>query len=283
MNISERQRVVAAAVRDACRFDVIAFKPGNVSIASDGHSMAAADFLGAAAVATPWLVRLDIELGEAVLGAVRASVASAKCNTNLGIILLCAPLARAALLRESDESLEASLSKLLERTTVADTQAVYAAIRVAAPAGLGTSDAYDVAEDPEVTLREAMRFAAVRDRIAFQYANQFKDIFHCTLPLLRSYRDRWHSMAWSCVGVYLTSLAEFGDSHVERKYGRDIALDVKKDARALECAFKACENPATFAAELEKFDRKLKREGVNPGTSADITVASVLTALLQHA
>ena len=75
-------------------------------------------------------------------------------------------------------------------------------------------------------------------------------------------------------------LAEFPDSHVMRKHGAERAHEVSVAARSLESDFKACENPATFAARLGSLDRELKTGGVNPGTSADLTVASVLALLL---
>jgi triphosphoribosyl-dephospho-CoA synthase len=280
---AERTARIDDALRRACRFDVIAFKPGNVSIESPGHDMHAVQFLRAAAVATPCLMNRDRSLGEIIFDAVRASVRVTQCNTNLGIILLAAPLVRAALLRNDNESLHDRVRSVLRNADVADAGAVYAAIRYAAPGGLGRSAEADVADEPELRLQEVMRIAAVRDRIAFQYAHDFSDLFDFTVPLLRHYRDRWHSIAWASVGVYLALLSRYNDTHIARKFGSDTAAAVRSSARALESDFKACENPATLAAQLQDFDCGLKRGGVNPGASADLTVASVLTLLLQHA
>ena len=47
-------------------------------------------------------------------------------------------------------------------------------------------------------------------------------------------------------------------------------------------ALKACENPRTLMAELKAFDHELKTRGVNPGTTADLTVATVAVLLLQQ-
>jgi len=262
---------------------VLAFKPGNVSIGFAGHGMQAQDFLDAATVAAPALARIDRSLGEVIHDAVRASLDVTGCNTNLGIILLAAPLAQAALLGRGGESLQERLNVVLDETTVADAAGVFAAIRAATPAGLGTSDEQDVANEPSASLRDVMRVAAVRDRIAYQYVHAYRDIFELGLPLLRSYRDRWHSIAWASVGVFLALLSRFNDTHIERKYGSDAAAAVRRHAQVLESDFKACENPATFVTRLENFDRGLKRGGVNPGTSADLTVACVLALLLEYA
>lgn len=283
MEPGERAGIVCDALRCACRLDVIAFKPGNVSFEAPGHDMQATDFLAAAAQTAPALADAGTPIGTAVFNAVSASVRATGCNTNLGIVLLGAPLAHAALRRRAGESLRTSLARVLHELTVDDAVQVFAAIRVAQPAGLGHSAEHDVSKAPEVTLLEAMQFASVRDRIAFQYAHGFVDVFELGLPVLRAYRQRWQSLAWAAVGVYLALLGRIPDTHIMRKFGADRAHAVSTAARALESGFKACENPATFAPELKKFDRELKQNGVNPGTSADLTVACLIALLLEHA
>jgi len=280
---NERVAIVCEAVRCACRLDVIAFKPGNVSVDSPGHDMRATDFLVAAGHTAPALADDGTTLGRAVLNAVTASVRATGCNTNLGIVLLGAPLAHAALRQRDGESLRTSLGRVLSGLTIDDAAQVFAAIRIAQPAGLGHSAEHDVDEVPTVTLLEAMQFASVRDRIAYEYTHGFVDVFEVGLPLLRAYRQRWQSLAWAAVGVYLALLGRIPDTHILRKFGADRAHSVSAAARALESGFKACENPATFAPELKKFDRELKRNGVNPGTSADLTVACLIALLLEHA
>lgn len=280
---NERAGIVCDALRCACRLDVIAFKPGNVSFDVPGHDMQATDFLAAAAHTAPALADAGATIGTAIFNAVSASVRATGCNTNLGIVLLAAPLAHAALRRRDNESLRASLARVLSGLTVDDAVQVFAAIRVAQPAGLGHSAEHDVRATPNVSLFEAMQFASVRDRIAYQYAHGFIDVFESGLPLLRAYRQRWQSLAWAAVGVYLALLGRIPDTHIMRKFGADRAHAVSAAARTLESGIKACENPVTFAPELKKFDRELKQNGVNPGTSADLTVACLIALLLEHA
>jgi len=245
--------------------------------------MTADNFLAAAAAAAPVLVQPQMSIGDCIFDATTASFDVAGCNTNLGIILLAAPLARAALERRAGETLQDRLCGVIDGLTLHDSSRVFAAIRYASPGGLGSAEQQDVAAEPTLALNEVMRIAAVRDRIAYQYANKFEDIFSLGVPLLREYRARWHSIAWSTVGLYLDLLARYPDTHVVRKHGLDKAEEVRLAARTLERDFKACENPAPLAGELKAFDRELKSKGVNPGTSADLTVASVLALLLQHA
>lgn len=268
--------------RLACRFDVLALKPGNVSVELAGHNMIAQQFLDAARVSSEPLVG-EKSLGQSILKATKASVNAAGCNTNLGIVLLSAPLVIAArdILRANGElPLRDRLTHLIDTSTVEDTVDVYEAITIAEPGGLGSSDAHDVAEIPAITLTEAMDFATERDRIAYQYANSFVDIFTLGVPIFHHFMYRWSSIKWATVAVYLSFLGSLNDTHIVRKYGVSVAENVRLEALPLERAFKACENPVEFSSRLMGFDEELKRGGVNPGTSADLTVASLLAFLL---
>ena len=282
LNSSKRAVLVSDAIRCACRLDVLADKPGNVSLGSPGHGMTASDFLRSGAVCAPLLAQVRRGVGSGVLDAMRASIAITNCNTNLGIVLLAAPLARAAMLPDAKVGLRHRLAFVLENLTLEDSTHVFAAIRLADPGGLGRAPEQDVAVEPTLALKDVMQLAAGRDRIAYQYVNNFEDVFEIGLPALRAYRERSGSLVCAVTGVYLKMLARHLDSHIVRKHGADKAREVRAAAQALESDFKACENPATLADELNAFDRKLKKEGVNPGTSADLTVATVLALLLQH-
>lgn len=274
---------IEAALRDAYRFDVIAFKPGNVSLDAPGHGMTAADFLASGRVAAAALASPEGALGARILAAIAATRAVAGCNTNLGLVLLTAQLALAALRPAPERDLRTRLGAVLACTTIADADAVYRAIRIAAPAGLGASTAQDVRDDPSVTLRHAMTIAAPRDRVARQYATVFEDVFERGLPLLRAARERWHSLAWAAAACHLDFLAALPDSHVARKHGTARAAALRCRARAVASALKACENPGALLPSLHAFDSELKRSGVNPGTSADLTVASLAALFLEAA
>jgi triphosphoribosyl-dephospho-CoA synthase len=45
---------------------------------------------------------------------------------------------------------------------------------------------------------------------------------------------------------------------------------------------KKTKKPEEIIPKLIKFDKKLKKNGINPGTSADLTVASLFVTLLQE-
>ena len=79
----------------ACEIELQAFKPGNVSVFSEGHDMTVADFSISAKVSADPISNPDYSLGEKIYFAVKATREAVGCNTNLGIILLCAPLIEA--------------------------------------------------------------------------------------------------------------------------------------------------------------------------------------------
>ena len=93
MKVSPEQ--LGELYRQACEVDVQAFKPGNVSVYADGHDMTVADFRTSAKVSAEPLCNPDYSLGEKIYYAVKATREAVGCNTNLGIILLCAPLIQA--------------------------------------------------------------------------------------------------------------------------------------------------------------------------------------------
>jgi len=278
--------IVAACYREACRYDVIAAKPGNVSVESPGHGMDARDFLASArASAGPLSARVR-GVGDVVREAIASTWAAVDCNTNLGIVLLAAPLAQAAL-RPLAGDLRARLRQVLAALDVDDAIATYAAIRQARPAGLGRVAAGDVAETPSLDLRAAMALAADRDRIAWNYVHDYADVFELGLPRLRAALATADGLAAGVLASYLALLAAIPDTHVLRKHGEACALALQRRARELESAYEACEDAGARGSLVQAFDHELKHGGVNPGTTADLTVTSLfamnLAAALQDA
>ena len=231
-----------------------------------------------------------------------ATWARVGCNTNLGILLLAAPLAVAAerlarTPREVDvkrQDLTPFINQVLAGLDREDAAAAFCAIAQANPGGLGHAEAQDVREPPSVTLREAMALAAERDRIARQYRDGFTELFDIGLAALgpagraaiaspEGGPDHPSAAQTAAVQrVYLAWLASAPDSHLVRKLGMPVAQVVLNAARpwALRAAAaeptQAVDGDPAFAA----WDETLKSAGWNPGTSADLTVATLLAALL---
>ncbi len=272
---------VAAAIWDACVTDVRAFKPGNVSVASPGHGMHADDFIASADAMAAAIAAPAAGAGQRIVRAIEATRAVVPVNTNLGIVLLCAPLAQAATMTSNESLLSERLRLVLAGLDVDDADLAYRAIRMAGPGGLGRSEHHDVSEAPHVTLREAMDEARGRDRIAYQYVTDYRDIFETGLPALQRGLARWGSLTWAAVHVYLIFLARFADSHIARKHGDEVAASVSLQARDLSQALGRSRDPAQEMPALEVFDRQLKARSINPGTSADMTVATLVAMDLE--
>ncbi|MFO1073239.1 MAG: triphosphoribosyl-dephospho-CoA synthase [Geminicoccaceae bacterium] len=264
---------IAAAFVAACRAELLALKPGNVHVHAAGHGMTVRDFERSAEAAAPEIAASGRSVGERILAAVAATRAAVGQNTNLGIVLLAAPLAVAA-------ETGAGLAAVLDGLTVADAAACYRAIRLAAPGGLGHAERHDVAEEPEVSLLEAMRAAAARDRIAWQYAHAFADVRGLGVARLRALRAAGWAEDRAVSATYLAFLGACADSHVLRKHGSATAERVRRAGAALERGLMRTADPTRLWTRLRAFDQALKRRGINPGTSADLTVASHLASAL---
>jgi triphosphoribosyl-dephospho-CoA synthase len=271
-------QVIAQAFERACLDELAAPKPGNVHVFADGHRMSADDFVrSAAAAAAPLSIR-GARVGARILGAVEASVAATGVNTNLGIILLCAPLAVAA---GAGGDLRRSLARVLDGLDRNDADLVFRAIVHAAPAGLGRAERLDVHGPATADLRAAMAEAAGRDRIALQYVTGFSDIFERGAPRFAARIAATGDRRLATLSVYLEFLSAFPDTHVARKYGSTVAERIRVAAAVLESDVQAAARLDDVLPKVLAWDEKLKKDGINPGTSADLTVASLFVHELQ--
>jgi triphosphoribosyl-dephospho-CoA synthase len=269
---------VAAAYIDACLMELDAPKPGNVHRFAPGHRMEVADFIRSAEASAAPIAAKGARVGIRVRAAVDATLAAVGQNTNLGIILLCAPLAAAA--EVPCLVLRPALATVLDRLDRADAQDVFSAIAAANPAGLGRAPRHDVNAPAAATLREAMGEAAERDRIARQYVTTYEDIFSLGLPALATARRRQSDARWPTLSVYLTFLAAMPDTHVVRKFDPTTAEAVRREAAHWRDAFAAARDPEGIVDGLLSWDGELKSRGINPGTSADLTVATLFASTL---
>lgn len=268
-------RELVAAFRAACAEELSALKPGNVHVFAGGHRMTVDDFIRSADAAGPGLCREGAKLGERVLDAIRATRDAVGQNTNLGIVLLTAPLVMAAE-RSSGGDLRSGVRAVLETADIADTGAIFTAIREAAPGGLGDAAQYDVRGVADVAPLVAMAAAADRDTIARQWVSGFCDVFGGGTTAYRAARETWPDPAWAPLGAYLWFLATFPDSHIARKHGAAAAERVSREAATVMGCIAAAGDPASLLPRLLEWDRALKAQAINPGTSADLTVATIL-------
>jgi triphosphoribosyl-dephospho-CoA synthase len=263
----------------ACRAELAALKPGNVHVHSAGHGMEVGQFEASAVAAAPLIAAAGLNVGARILRSVEASLAAAGCNTNLGILLLAAPLAAAAQWEETGQ-LRARLTRVLARLDAQDTADVYAAIRSANPGGLGAAPVEDVSGPPTLGLLAAMALAADRDRIAHAYVTNFAEIFEFGLPTLDRARRSARDSALMVTTLHMAYLAELPDSHIARKFGNAVAEQVRKEASGHKHLWHPAAQASSFA-ELLAFDGDLKRRNLNPGTTADFVVGTLFAASIR--
>jgi triphosphoribosyl-dephospho-CoA synthase len=274
---------IAAAFQSACRDELEAPKPGNVHIFATGGELTPDAFIRSAEVSVPSLSKRSARVGARILGAIEATHAAVGTNTNLGIVLLCAPLAVAAELAAEARTTDfhESLRQVLDDLDIEDAELAFRAIALANPAGLGRTDRYDVRAPATGTLMDAMQAAADRDRIAQQYASGFADVFDVGLPVLKAALLTHSEPKWATLAVYLNFLAAFPDSHIARKYGIAAAEELRQNAREFRQRLRVAADPAHLLADLLTWDASLKARRLNPGTSADLTVATLFAHRLR--
>jgi triphosphoribosyl-dephospho-CoA synthase len=273
-----RTEAIANAFKAACRDELDAPKPGNVHVFAAGHRMTASEFVRSAEAAAGPLSLPGTRVGARILGAVEATLAAVGTNTNLGILLLCAPLAAAAECGRPD--LRARLAQVLDALDVEDAALAFRAIVRAAPAGLGRAERHDVFAPATVTLKAAMAEAAGHDRIARQYVCTFEDVFERGGPALAAALSRSTDRAWAALAVYLEFLCAFPDSHIVRKHGLATGQEICRTALGFRNRLAAGEARAALLPDLLEWDGRLKARDINPGTSADLTVATLFARRL---
>jgi triphosphoribosyl-dephospho-CoA synthase len=270
---------VAGAAELACVLEASAEKPGNITPSHDFDDTSYEDMLRSAIAVGPALGRAgERGVGDTVLAAVRATRGVAGANTNLGIALLLAPLARAAL---QGSPLRAGLGDVLRALTLDDARAAYAAIRLAGAGGLEEPVEHDVRSEPEVTLREAMEAAAHRDTIAAEYVSDHAVTFELGLPVLTDALSDGLRPRDAIVELALRLLAAVPDTLIARKRGVRAAERVAEGARDVLALGGVRAAPGRTA--LARFDASLRQGGnvLNPGTTADLVTAVLFVALLE--
>jgi len=237
--------------------------------------MVVQDFIKSAEAASAVIAQPYLSVGQRILAAVEATWHAVGCNTNLGIILLAAPIIQAAF-SDNPGDLRSRLQSVLNELTVDDAKLAYQAIQRASPAGLGRSEHHDVSLEPTVNLLAGMQEAQQRDLIARQYANGYAETFEFGIGRYHETLVRWGRPGWATTSLYLGYLAQFNDSHIARKYSDEIAGSVRQEAEVYDRVLLSHANPKLYLKELMHFDADLKVRGLNPGTSADLTVATLL-------
>jgi triphosphoribosyl-dephospho-CoA synthase len=270
------RHTTAECVSLACLLEATAPKPGNVHRGADFDDLTFTDLAVSGTVIGPILARAgEMGVGQAILKAVEATRDLVGTNSNLGMVLLLAPLAAVP----RDEPLREGVAKLLRGLHAEEARSIWAAIALAKPGGMGQVATHDVAGPAPEDILEAMRLAAGRDRIAAQYANEFTEVFDVVVPQLVESAERFGTLTEAIVYTHVRLMAELPDTLIARKAGSEVAERSAQFARqVLEAGGPGDE---TYYEALADFDFWLRSDGRrrNPGTTADLIAAGLFVLL----
>ena len=260
----------------ACTLEVASPKPGNVHPGAEFDGLTLVDFLTSAVAIAPAMdAAANQSIGETVLQAIRATRHVTSTNTNLGTVLLLAPLCAVP----RGEPLQTGVQRVLRQSNLQDAHNVYEAIRLAQPGGLGRVEQGDVSQAPTADLVSMMRLAASRDMVARQYNNGFDDVLGTVVPWLADGQAAGLSVADRVVLTHVRLMATHPDSLIARKCGDAVARESAERAASVLASGRP--GDASYGRELRNFDAWLRADGHrrNPGTTADLIAAGLFAAL----
>ncbi|MGB7324673.1 MAG: triphosphoribosyl-dephospho-CoA synthase [Rubripirellula sp.] len=264
-------RSTSDAIRWACVLEATAPKAGNVYPGRSFADLTHADFVAAAEITATHLGQSVDRISTAMLSAVQATRKATGTNVNLGIVLLLGPLIAAEQL--AGGSWQSRVARVVASLDSLDGANIYSAINVAVAGGLGEVDAMDV-NNPgtEIDIRTAMVSAQHRDRIALQYAADFRDLFDNVVPVVDRSIGETSDILTGIARAHVRLLASVPDTLISRKCGQAVADQVQRNAQAVD---------VNDAASMQRFDDSLRSPDhrLNPGTTADLIAAALFVLL----
>ncbi|MBC8351728.1 MAG: triphosphoribosyl-dephospho-CoA synthase [Planctomycetes bacterium] len=267
---------IAQCATLACLLEATTPKPGNVHRSADFEDLCFNDFVVSAVAIGPAMETSQQRgVGTAVLEAIRATRALVPTNTNLGCVLLIAPLAAVS----QEQSLVRGICSVLDSLTANDARMVYEAIQIASPGGLGQVSNMDIHDAAPSDLLEAMKLASERDLVARQYTIAFADVLMRIVPWLEEGQAEGWSLTTAIIHAHIRLMSESPDSLIARKCGAKAAKESAERASNVVASGRPGSEP--YQQALSDFDFWLRSDGHdrNPGTSADLIAAGLFAAL----
>ena len=261
----------------ACLLEATAPKPGNVHRGADFEDLGFVDLVVSAVAIRPAMEHAaQAGVGQTVRRAIAATRALVPTNSNLGMVLVLAPLAAVP---RAEPLTSRAVRRVLDSLTAEDCHRVWEAFRVAQPGGMGKVDSMDVTGPPPDDLVAAMRAAQERDLIARQYVDGFTLIFEEVVPLLESGRQAGWTLTTAIIHTHVTLLARYGDSLIARKCGPAVARQAASLAQSVLVAGQPGEE--AYERALADLDFWLRSDGHrrNPGTTADLVAGGLFVLL----
>lgn len=282
-SLAARGRGWCAAV--ASIVEAAAAKPGNVHPAMAFPDLTFTDLAAAGIAIAPAIEAAATRpLGETILLSVEAAAAASPSNANLGIVLLIAPLAAVPGPATGPAPVSAAdVARVLDVAGPADAAAIWRAIALAKPGGLGRSDRWDLAGPPPANIRSAMGESADRDTIARLWARGYSELFAGPVADLAEAVGAGWPLEQAIIRCHLRQLARCPDSLIGRRHGAAAAAEVMARAAVLvthEPTSPAGATDPAWLAAVSEFDASLRGpRRLNPGTTADLVAAALYILL----
>jgi triphosphoribosyl-dephospho-CoA synthase len=251
----------------AMMLEVTAFpKPGNVDRCHDYENTRLEHFLASTILVRPAFEHAEQRpgrIGKRIYEAVSLTSAHKGGNTHFGAFILLIPLIMG-------EDIPGALH-VIGQTTVEDAIAFYLAfqeteVRIlsADEIDVNNPDALVMLRKRELTLRDIMNHSAANDMVAREWISGFT-LTRRGADLLISHGPGRESIVFA----FLSLLASEPDTFVIKKLGKEVALRTMKHAREV----------LEGTRDITSFDEQCIASGVNPGSIADIIIASIYIAL----
>ncbi|MBI5460428.1 triphosphoribosyl-dephospho-CoA synthase [Methanobacterium sp.] len=248
-----------------------------------------------------------IGLGELILEAVTETDHWVANNTNLGIVMLLAPISVVAGMFDLNEcetennrgferrteglseiwnGFRDRIDQIMRTTTPEDAVNLYRAINIADAGGMGEQDDLDVAaesslqklRDEDVNMFSVLEMSSKWDKLSYELTHKMPVTFQTGYPVFKQVKSEYETNQ-ATVQTFLTILSQVPDTLISRKFGDEKALEVSANARSI------LEEGGILTMKgismVEKFDQELISNGLNPGTTADFTASSIMVAFLE--
>jgi triphosphoribosyl-dephospho-CoA synthase len=260
--MSRAERAQMAMMLEVCAYP----KPGNVDRCHDYTDTRLEHFLASTILARPAFEAAEKtggRVGNLIREAVMLTNGHAGGNTHFGAFILLFPLIIGGDI--------AGARQVVAETDVQDAIDFYAAfgltqVRVLESDDLDVNDpeSVRVIQEQGMTLADIMGYSAPRDMVAREWTNGFALTRRCA-DLLHAHGHGREAV----VRTFLNLLASEPDTFIAKKHGVAVAEET------MRCAAEVLRG----GRDIRAFDAECIRNGINPGSIADITIAGIYVAL----
>lgn len=240
-------------------------KPGNIDREHDYEDTRLEHFLCSAVRSRSVFENCgSLSIGETIYKAVKKTNIHSGGNTHFGAFILLVPLIKG-------KGIEGA-KKLVEETTVEEAVLFYKAfgltqVRINKSDDMDVNDpkSIQVLKDKKMTLKNVMEYSSENDMVAREWINGF--------ALTKVFSEKLLSRNGGTADipkVFIEMMAEYPDTFIAKKFGAEVSKDVVTLAKKV----------VDGETDIKDFDEFCIREGINPGSLADICIAGIFTALL---